>query len=223
MRGVTDIHIEVSRGDFIAIVGPSGSGKSTIAQLGAGLLEPASGDVLVGGDGFASNQTTVAYVPQTSHLFSGTIKENLMLVKPDASDAWIERVLEIAVADEFVARQPKGLDTVLAEDGSSLSGGERQRLALARALLSERPILILDEATSALDYQTESRLMKNLRRWSDERNITLIVITHRLETVREASMIYVVQDGKIVEQGTHAELLSASSVYVQMNLTLQTG
>ena len=162
-------------------MGPSGSGKSTIAQLGAGLLEPASGDVLVGGDGFGSNQTTVAYVPQTSHLFSGTIKENLMLVKPDASDAWIERVLEIAVADEFVARQPKGLDTVLAEDGSSLSGGERQRLALARALLSERPILILDEATSALDYQTESRLMKNLRRWSDERNITLIVITHRLE------------------------------------------
>jgi ATP-binding cassette subfamily B protein/subfamily B ATP-binding cassette protein MsbA len=195
---VRNVTLEVRNGERVAFIGPSGSGKSTIARLMAGLLRPAEGEVRIFGADPRSANADVAYVPQSTYLFSGTIRQNFLMVKPDATDEEIDRALDIAQAKAFVSQLPDGIDTHLGEGGHTVSGGQRQRLALARALLADRKILILDEATSALDYETEQALWRGLIRWVEEKGITLVAITHRTETVRDFDKIIVVQQGAVL-------------------------
>lgn len=195
---VRNVTLEIRNGERVAFIGPSGSGKSTIARLMAGLLRPAEGEVRIFGADPRSANADVAYVPQSTYLFSGTIRQNFLMVKPDATDEEIDRALDIAQAKAFVSQLPDGIDTHLGEGGHTVSGGQRQRLALARALLADRKILILDEATSALDYETEQALWRGLIRWVEEKGITLVAITHRTETVRDFDKIFVVQQGAVL-------------------------
>lgn len=198
-------------GSFTAFVGPSGSGKSTAAKLGAGLLLPVEGEVTICGANPAINaeyaRQYVAYVPQSPYLFAGTIRDNLLVGKPDASEEEMVEAAVAAAAHDFIAALPDGYDTRLKEHGSSLSGGQKQRLAIARALLSNRPICILDEATSALDTDTERTVMHNIRKRAIRHSGTLLVIAHRLTTVQDADSIVVMEDGAIREQGSHEQLL----------------
>lgn len=197
-------------GVFTALVGPSGSGKSTAAKLGAGLLFPDEGAVTVHGvsplvDADAARRL-VSYVPQTPYLFAGTIRDNLRAAKPDADDAELAAAAAAAEAHDFIMALPDGYDTVMKEHGSSLSGGQKQRLALARAMLADRPVWILDEATSALDTETERRVMEAVLSRTRDRGRTLLVIAHRLTTVQDADEIIAMEDGRIAERGTHREL-----------------
>lgn len=196
---------------FTAIVGISGSGKSTVAKLGAGLLFPARGTVEICGasttlDAERARQH-VAYVPQNPYLFAGTIRENLLMAKPGASEEEIVQAAVAAEAHTFIQSLPDGYETKLKEHGNSLSGGQRQRLAIARAIVADRPVWILDEATSALDLETERRVMDAVLQRAKERGSAVLVIAHRLSTVQEADTIIAMENGAIKEQGTHHELL----------------
>src|SRR5690606_21964199 len=192
-----------------AIVGPSGGGKSTVADVLIGLLAPDEGEVLVDGEPLTDAQRPawrrrVAYVAQDVFLFHDTVRANLLLADPDADDARLWEALEAASAG-FVKDLPDGLDTVVGDRGTRLSGGERQRLALARALLREPELLVLDEATSSLDAVNEARVQEAIRRLHGR--TTMVVIAHRLATVRDADAIHVLVDGRITESGTWAELV----------------
>ncbi|MDQ0060417.1 ABC transporter ATP-binding protein [Paenibacillus harenae] len=203
--------LELRPGSFTAIVGPSGSGKSTAAKLGAGLLLPDEGEVSICGSNPNYNaeyaRQFVAYVPQSPYLFAGTIRDNLLFGKPDASEAELVDAAKAAAAHAFIEALPHGYDTPLKEHGSSLSGGQKQRLAIARAMLSGRPIWIFDEATSALDTDTERFVMESVRERTLMHGSTLLVIAHRLTTVQDADAIIVMENGLIAEQGTHELLL----------------
>ncbi|WP_027085082.1 ABC transporter ATP-binding protein [Cohnella panacarvi] len=225
---LTRVSLDIQPGSFTAIVGPSGGGKSTVAKLAAGLLFPDEGDVRIGGTSTLANaeyaRSIVSYVPQTSYLFSGTIRENLLKVKSDASEEELIAAAAAAQAHEFIRSLPEGYDTSLKEHGSTLSGGQRQRLAIARAILADRTILILDEATSALDMDTERRVMEAILSRTREQGRTLLVIAHRLTTVQDADSILVMREGKVVQQGTHRQLATIrdglySELWVQMNGT----
>lgn len=222
------VSLDIKPGSFTAIVGPSGGGKSTVAKLTAGLLFPDEGDVRIGGMSTLDNaeraRAIISYVPQTSYLFSGTIRENLLMVKPDASEQELVAAADAAQAHEFIMSFPEGYDTSLKEHGSTLSGGQRQRLAIARAILADRKILILDEATSALDMDTERRVMEAILSRTREQGRTLLVIAHRLTTVQDADTILVMREGRVVEQGTHRQLTTIqdglySELWVQMSGT----
>jgi ATP-binding cassette subfamily B protein len=202
--------LDIAPGSFTAIVGPSGGGKSTVAKLAAGLLFPHGGDVRIGGASSLANaeyaRRLVSYVPQTPYLFSGTIRENLMMVKPEAAEQDMIEAASAAQAHEFIQSLPEGYDTSLKEQGSALSGGQRQRLAIARAILADRAIWILDEATSALDMDTERRVMEAILSRTRLQGRTLLVIAHRLTTVQDADTILVMKGGTVVQQGTHRQL-----------------
>ncbi|MBO9598977.1 MAG: ATP-binding cassette domain-containing protein [Cohnella sp.] len=222
------ISLDIHPGSFTAIVGPSGGGKSTVAKLAAGLLFPGEGDVRIGGASTLTNaeyaRAIVSYVPQTPYLFSGTIRENLLMVKPEATEQEMIAASSAAQAHEFVMSLPEGYDTSLKEHGSTLSGGQRQRLAIARAILADRMIWILDEATSALDLDTERRVMEAILSRTREQGRTLIVVAHRLTTVQDADTILVMKDGAIVQEGNHRTLTTLrsglySELWVQMNGT----
>lgn len=204
-------NLALSPGTFTAIVGPSGSGKSTAAKLGAGLLLSDEGTVSICGSNPSHNaefaRKYVAYVPQSPYLFAGTIRDNLLVGKPDASDEELMEAAVAAAAHDFIEALPSGYDTPLKEHGSSLSGGQKQRLAIARAMLSGRPIWIFDEATSALDTDTERFVMESVRRRMLLQGSTLLVIAHRLTTVQDADSIIVMENGLITEQGDHEALL----------------
>lgn len=192
-----------------ALVGPSGAGKSTLADLLIGLLMPDAGKVLVDGQLLDAKRTrlwrqAIAYVPQETFLFHDTVRANLLWTQPQASDDDLWQVLSLAAADRFVADLPKDLDTVVGDRGVRLSGGERQRIALARALLCQPRLLILDEATSALDTEHELRIHDAIDTLHGD--LTIVIITHRLSTVRNADNIAVMEDGKVVEAGTWEEL-----------------
>ncbi len=211
------VSFDVAPGSFVAIVGPSGSGKSTLTGLVAGLLTSQEGGVLYDGrplEQFPREwlRSRLAYVPQHSYLFGTTIRANIALADPNLS---FERIVEAAklaaIHDEIVAL-PMGYDTVLADAGTSLSGGQRQRIALARALAGRPRVLILDEATSALDAVTEQEIQENLR----SLRATRIVAAHRLSTIRDASSILVLDQGRTVENGTHAELVARNGLYRQL-------
>lgn len=210
-RAVADVSFTVARGATIAIVGATGSGKSTTVSLLYRAFDPARGTVRIDGHDIrtltlASLRRNIGVVFQEPMLFARTIRENLLVGGPDATDAELVAAMERAQAGEFLRRQPAGLDTMLGERGRSLSGGERQRLSIARALLKDPPILILDEATSALDSRTESRVqaaMEELRR-----DRTTFVIAHRLSTIRNADRIIVFEEGRIVETGSYGELVA---------------
>ena len=206
-----DVSFEARVGELTAVVGPAGSGKTTLAHLFARFLAPTAGRIRF--DDADANACTIdslragiAYVFQETFLFDGTIEDNLRLVAPDASEAQLLRALEQARASEFVERLPEGLRTRVGRSGSQLSVGQRQRLAIARALVRDAKILILDEPTSALDPDTEAALVQSLREAGRDRLV--LVVAHRLSTIRAADQILFVQDGSLVESGTHAQLLT---------------
>jgi len=214
------LSLRLEAGTFTAIVGPSGSGKSTIGKLAAGLMLPNEGDILIHGADPAVNmdhaRQYVAYVPQSPYLFAGTIRDNLLAGNPDASEDEMIEAAQAAAAHNFIQSLPKGYNTSLKEHGGSLSGGQRQRLAIARALIADRPLLVLDEATSALDTDTERSVMESVIRYTREHGRTLLIIAHRLTTVQDADRIIVMESGEIREEGTHRELLRHDGLYSKL-------
>jgi ATP-binding cassette subfamily B protein len=218
---VHDVSFSAALGETIAFVGPSGSGKSTLVKLLVGLYAPASGAVYyndIATDDFRYNMVRrqIGLVTQQTHLFAGTIRENIRFVKPDASDAEIVAAMEQAACAYLLDKAPAGLDTVIGEMGMKLSGGERQRLSIARALIRKPPLLIFDEATSALDSITEAHVTSTVRGISARKSQITMLIAHRLSTIMHADTIVVLEQGRIVEQGSHAQLLELRGLYYAM-------
>ena len=216
---ITDFSLEIEPGETVAIVGPSGAGKSTIFQLAERFYDPQAGSIrldgipLTGADP-AEVRRRIAYVPQEGVLFSANARDNLRYGNWDASEDDIWAAARAANAAEFLQKLPQGLDTYLGESGTQLSGGQRQRIAIARALLRDAPILLLDEATSALDAESERLVQDALEHLMAER--TTLVIAHRLSTVRAADRIVVMEDGRIVEQGSHDALSAGGGLYARL-------
>jgi len=208
---IKDLDITIKAGQTTAIVGPSGAGKTTIADLLMGLIIPNEGSILIDGKEFAPERMKVwreqiGYVPQDTFLFNDTLRGNLSWAKPDAKEEEINQSLKFAAAEEFVSGLSKGLDTLLGDRGVLVSGGERQRIALARALLRKPTLLILDEATSSLDSENEKRIHLAIEKLHGQ--MTILVISHRLSTIRGADVIHVIEEGRLVESGTWDELIS---------------
>ena len=198
------VDLTIPVGQTVAIVGPSGAGKSTIADLIMGLMPPVSGRITVDGIPLDAKRALswrekIGYVAQDTFLFHDTVRANLLWARPDASDSQLRDALERAAADEFVARLLNGLDTVVGDRGATLSQGERQRLALARALLRQPRLLVLDESTNSLDSENETKILGAIDRIHG--GITTVLIAHRLSTVRWADLIYVIEEGRVVESG----------------------
>jgi ATP-binding cassette subfamily B protein len=217
-----DVTFTVPAGSMVALVGPSGAGKTTISQLVSRMYDPTSGAVRIAGLDlrdvtFASLRATVGVVSQEAHLFHDTVAENLRFARPDATDADLERALRQARIWDLVSRLPEGLDTVVGDRGYRLSGGERQRLAIARLLLKAPDVVVLDEATAHLDSESEAAVQAALDEALAGR--TSLVIAHRLSTVRGADAIVVLEEGRVVEHGTHADLLAAGGLYSELYRT----
>ncbi len=221
VNAIENISFEAGLGDTIAFVGPSGSGKSTLVKLLVGLYSPVSGEISY--DGVSSKairlnqmRRQLGFVTQDTQLFSGTIRENMLFVKPDATDAEILDAMEKASAMNIIANTGKGLDTILGEGGKKVSGGEKQRLSIARALLRQPRLLIFDEATSALDSLTEEVINETIKEVSAQKQQITILIAHRLSTIMHADTIYVLEKGRIIEQGSHDELVEKKGLYYAM-------
>jgi len=213
------LSFEVPAGRTVAIVGPSGAGKSTISRLLFRLYDVSSGKILIDGQDIrnvtqSSLRASIGMVPQDTVLFNDTIRYNIRYGRWDASDAEVEEAAQLAQIDGFIRMSPKGYETQVGERGLKLSGGEKQRVAIARTVLKAPPILVLDEATSALDSHTEQEIQDALERVS--RNRTSLVIAHRLSTIVGADEIIVLDQGRIAERGTHAQLLASSGLYASM-------
>jgi subfamily B ATP-binding cassette protein MsbA len=220
-----DINIHIKAGEKVAIVGPTGAGKSTLAALLLRLYDPQEGEIYLDGINLkkikpASLRKFIAAVPQDTIIFSGTVRENIAVGKLGAGEEEIIEAAKLANAHDFILNLPQGYDTILGERGAQLSGGERQRIALARAFLRKPPILILDEATSSLDSETEFKIYEAMQRLLGGR--TAIIIAHRLSTVRSADKIFVLYEGKIIEEGNHEELMRANGLYAKL-YSLQMG
>ena len=211
---VSDMSITIPNGAHVAFVGPSGGGKSTTAALIARFFDVTKGSIKIGGTNIKDipkdelNQM-ISYVFQNNKLLKATIRENLKMAKSDATEADMMEALHLAQCDDIIEKLPDGIDTMLGTKGIYLSGGETQRIAIARAILKDSPIVILDEATAFADPENEALVQKAF----DEigKNKTVIMIAHRLSTVRDADKIYVLSEGKIIESGTHDELLNSGS------------
>lgn len=220
-NAIQNISFDVKLGDTIAFVGPSGSGKSTLVKLLVGLYRPVEGDILYDGTSIKALRYNrirrqLGFVTQDTQLFSGTIRENLLFVKPDATEDEMNEALRKASATAIIHNSEKGLDTILGENGKKLSGGEKQRLSIARALLRKPRLLIFDEATSALDSLTEEQITETVKEISADKQQMTILIAHRLSTIMHADTIFVLEKGQIVEKGTHAELVSRKGLYFAM-------
>ncbi len=218
---VKNINIQIKSGETIAFVGPSGSGKTTLVKLLLGLYKPNEGEVLYNNIKSTDINLTelrmqLGLVSQDSQLFSGTIKENLLFVKPSATDAEILEVLNKAACQNLLKRASNGILTTIGEGGIKLSGGEKQRLSIARALLRSPKLLIFDEATSALDSLTEEEISETIRDLSATKSQITILIAHRLSTIMHADKIYVLEQGEMIEQGKHQDLLDEKGLYYAM-------
>jgi ATP-binding cassette subfamily B protein len=220
-RALDDISFSVRMGETVAFVGPSGSGKTTLVKLLVGLYRPQNGDVRYDGVSIKDVDLDelrehIGLVTQDTQLFSGTIRENLLFVNPNATDEDCMKVLRKAACQSLLDRADKGLDTLIGEGGVKVSGGEKQRLSIARALLRHPNLLVFDEATSALDSLTEEEISETIRDVSTRRDLITILIAHRLSTVMHADRIYVLERGRIVESGRHDELLDLKGLYYAM-------
>ena len=219
VRAIDGVSLSVRAGEKVAIVGPSGAGKSTLFHLLLRFYDPASGVISVDGVPIKSAdprelRARMALVPQDSVVFAASARENIRFGRPDAGDAEVERAADQAHATEFLRRLPDGFDTQLGERGVTLSGGQRQRIAIARAILRDAPLLLLDEATSALDAESETLVQTALEELMRHR--TTLVIAHRLATALSCDRIMVMDQGRIVEQGTHASLVAANGLYARL-------
>jgi ATP-binding cassette subfamily B protein len=218
-RAVDQVSFSVRAGEKVAIVGPSGAGKSTLFHLLLRFYDPASGTISFDGVPIRSAdpesfRSRIALVPQDPTVFAASARENIRFGRPEASDVEVERAAELAHATEFIRRLPGGFDAQLGERGVTLSGGQRQRIAIARAILRDAPLLLLDEATSALDAESETLVQTALEELMRHR--TTLVIAHRLATVLSCDRILVMDQGRIVEQGTHASLVAANGLYARL-------
>jgi ATP-binding cassette subfamily B protein len=220
-QALSDISYVVSRGQTIAFVGPSGSGKTSLVKLLVGLYEPTSGTILYNNipyDAIDKEElrTQIGFVTQDTQLFSGTIRENLLFVRPHATDKECLDALRSAQCQNLLERGGKGLDTLIGEGGVKVSGGEKQRLSIARALLRKPNLLVFDEATSSLDSLTEEEINKTIKDVSKLHTHITILIAHRLSTIMHADTIYVLEKGKIAESGSHQDLLASQGLYSAM-------
>lgn len=220
-NAIDGISFSAQLGDTIAFVGPSGSGKSTLLKLLVGLYQPKQGSIRF--NEFHSTEISynhlrrkIGFVTQDTQLFAGTIKDNLLFVRPNATDTEIQEALERASATALISRSPQGINTLIGESGMKLSGGEKQRISIARALIRQPEVLIFDEATSALDSITEEDITNTIIEISKQQNQISILIAHRLSTIMHADIIYVLEKGKIVESGTHNDLLEQKGLYYAM-------
>ena len=218
---IQDVSFEVRQGETVAFVGPSGAGKTTLVKLLVGLYRPAHGRILYGGQphdrvDLDRLREQIGFVTQDTQLFSGSIRDNLLFVRPDATDAECLEVLERAACEGLLARADRGLDTLIGEGGVKVSGGEKQRLSIARALLRRPHLLVFDEATSSLDSLTEDEVSRTIREVARDRHVMTVLIAHRLSTVMHADRIHVLERGRIVEEGRHESLLEAKGLYYAM-------
>ncbi|MDN3550175.1 ABC transporter ATP-binding protein [Mucilaginibacter aquaedulcis] len=220
-NALNNINFETNTGETIAFVGPSGSGKTTLVKLLVGLYQPLDGNILYNGTlskdiDLDQLREKIGFVTQDTQLFSGTIRENLLFVRPDATDEECMDVLQRAACQTLLARADKGLSTVIGEGGVKVSGGEKQRLSIARSLLRRPDILVFDEATSSLDSITEEEITETIRNVSELENHITILIAHRLSTIMHADSIYVLEKGRIIESGKHHDLLAQKGLYYAM-------
>lgn len=221
----SNLNLEISPGSTIGVVGATGAGKTTLLRMLLRFCDPNSGKIEWCGKELKewkleSLRSSIALVEQNVTLFPATIKENILYGKPDASDAEVEDAAKVAEISGFIETLPEGWSTLIGEGGKRLSGGQRQRLAIARAIIKDAPLLILDEATSAVDNETEAALQRSIQKISNDR--TTLIVAHRLSTIRNADEIIVLDNGKIVEKGTHDSLLNHDGVYAKL-WSVQTG
>jgi subfamily B ATP-binding cassette protein MsbA len=216
------VTFSVAPGQFVGVVGVTGSGESTIVSLIPRFYDPTAGRILVDGSDIRDYtlqglRRQIGFVLQETVLFRGTIRENIAYGRHQATEAQIIAAAKLANADEFIVRMPGGYDTPIGERGATLSGGQRQRIGIARAFIRDAPILILDEPTASLDAESEELVMEGLDRLTKGR--TVIMITHRLHTIRAADTIVVLHDGVVAEQGTHDDLLTRGGIYAGLYRT----
>ena len=214
------LHLKIPAGKVVALVGPSGAGKSTLFNLLQGFYKPQSGEIRISGKpiqefSVSELRSSIAHVPQDTFLFAGTLRENLLIARSDITEKEMVDATISAEIHDFILSLPKGYDTQIGENGIKLSGGQKQRIAIARAIIKDAPILLLDEATSALDGETEYHVKEALEELMKGR--TTIVIAHRLSTIQNADVILVMNNGKIVQRGTHNELINQNGLYRSLN------
>ena len=216
---LTDVTFRIDPGETLALVGPSGVGKSTLAKLLLRFYDPTEGVIRLDGQDLRdlpvhALREHIALLLQEALVFDATVRENIAYGRPNATHAEIVRAATAADAHDFIAALPHGYDTVVGQKGRRLSGGQRQRIAIARAMIRDSPVLILDEPTSDLDPESGQRILEPLRRLM--RGRTTIIVSHNLMTVREATTILVLQDGRVIERGTHGDLLARDGTYAAL-------